>query len=121
MVVYAKQRSGADAKGRQGHRDQETRVPHGRDDNVLKDQVAGPVLISAICDRLADLATSANLHAEYDAAVDWLITCDGGQVAALAKLQHLRRRLFCPQVPADPRAARDLALLDAAIRELAKT
>lgn len=95
-------------------------MPHGRDENVIEDQVAGPVLISAICDRLADLATSANLHAEYDTAVDWLITCDGGQVAALAKLRHLRRRLFCQQAPLDPQAARDMALLDAAIRELTK-
>lgn len=95
-------------------------MPHDWDDPAVQHEVAAPVMIAAICDRLADLAASDRMHAEYDTAVNLLIACGGGQVAALAKLQHLRKRLFCQHPPLDPETRRDLALLDAAIGELAE-
>lgn len=97
----------------------EAGVPHESDDLAGQHDVAAPVLIAAICDRLADLTATDRMHAEYDTAVEMLIACGGGQVAALAKLQHLRRRLFCQHPPLDPKTQKDLALLDAAIGELA--
>lgn len=94
-------------------------MPQDRDETVLEHEVTAPVMIAAICDRLADLSTSQAMRAHYEVAVDQLIACGGGQVAALAKLQHLRKRLFCQQTSLDPASRKDLALLDAAIGELA--
>lgn len=96
----------------------EAQVPQNGAEPSGQYDVSAPALIAAICDRLADLTTKGPMQASYAVAMDQLIACGGGREAAVAKLQHLRKRLFCHQPHPDPETVRDIALLDAAIGEL---